>query len=113
MPDNQSRSPKQQTASQLITFFFTKVVLIFLILEACARKKTMPAKHAIVAVSLVFLGLAAPLVAAEDSDKREIVVTGKSLKDTEADLKNCIARACLPDEEIRAALAHAENQFIT
>jgi hypothetical protein len=51
-------------------------------------------------------------MAADDSD-REIIVIGQSLKDTENALKACIARGCPPDEEIRAALAHAENQFIT
>jgi hypothetical protein len=47
-----------------------------------------------------------------NGDKAEIVVTGKSIKETAADLASCIARACPPDEEIRAALALAETQFI-
>lgn len=55
---------------------------------------------------------AVPAFAAEEND-REIVVIGQSLKDTEKALRDCIARGCPPDEEIRAALAHAENQFIT
>jgi tetratricopeptide (TPR) repeat protein len=55
---------------------------------------------------------ALPANAFQDADKGQIVVTGKSLKDTAADLAACIARGCPPDEEIRAALAHAENQFI-
>jgi hypothetical protein len=42
----------------------------------------------------------------------EIVVTARSLKDTEADLKACIARKCPPDQDIKATLAHAENQFV-
>lgn len=50
---------------------------------------------------------------AEDGGNREIIVTGKPLNETESDLKACIARGCPPDEEIRLALAHAENQFIT
>lgn len=49
---------------------------------------------------------------AADSPNPEIVVTGQSLKDTERALADCIARGCPPDEEIRASLAHAENQFI-
>ena len=55
---------------------------------------------------------AVPAIAAEESD-REIIVIGQSLKDTEKALRDCIARGCPPDEEIRAALTHAENQFIT
>ncbi|MFM2411400.1 MAG: hypothetical protein RL481_2228 [Pseudomonadota bacterium] len=50
---------------------------------------------------------------AGDEEKREIVVIGQSLKDTEKAWADCIARGCPPDEEIRAALTHAENQFIT
>jgi hypothetical protein len=42
----------------------------------------------------------------------EIVVTARSLKDTEADLKACLARKCPPDQDIKATLAHAENQFV-
>lgn len=55
---------------------------------------------------------AVPVIAAEEND-REIIVIGQSLKDTEKALRDCIARGCPPDEEIRAALTHAENQFIT
>lgn len=55
---------------------------------------------------------AAPAYAAAD-DNREIIVVGQSLKDTQNALRDCIARGCPPDEEIRVALAHAENQFIT
>jgi hypothetical protein len=49
---------------------------------------------------------------AQDEDKREIVVTARSLKDTEADLKACLARGCPPDQDIKATIAHAENQFV-
>lgn len=49
---------------------------------------------------------------AQEQDKREIVVTGRSLADTEADLKKCLARGCPPDQDIKATLAHAENQFV-
>ncbi len=49
---------------------------------------------------------------AQDEDKREIVVTGRSLADTEADLNACLARKCPPDQDIKATLAHAENQFV-
>jgi hypothetical protein len=72
----------------------------------------MSFKYSFVAVPLLAFMLCAPSYAAGDSGHRGIIVTGKSLKDSEADLKACIARACPPDEEIRVALAHAENQFI-
>jgi hypothetical protein len=55
---------------------------------------------------------AVPALAVDGND-REIIVVGQSLKDTEKALRDCIARGCPPDEEIRVALAHAENQFIT
>jgi hypothetical protein len=69
------------------------------------------ARH-IVAASLAAIAFTTSAGASDVRDKREIIVTGKSLKDTAADLAACIARGCPPDEEIRAALAHAENQFI-
>ena len=60
---------------------------------------------------LLLAGVSAPSIAQDDA-KREIVVTARSLKDTEADLKACIARKCPPDQDIKATLAHAENQFV-
>lgn len=63
-----------------------------------------------VASCALVVAFATPLTAG-DKDAG-IIVTGKSLKETEAELKACIARGCPPDEEIRTALAHAENQFI-
>lgn len=60
---------------------------------------------------LLLAGVSLPAAAQSDS-KREIVVTARSLKDTEADLKACIARKCPPDQDIKATLAHAENQFV-
>lgn len=50
--------------------------------------------------------------ASETTDNREIVVTGRSLKDTADALAACLARGCPPDEDVAATLAHAENQFI-
>ena len=44
---------------------------------------------------------------------REIVVTARPLSQTDADLRACIARGCPPDEDVRASLAHAENQFVS
>ena len=55
---------------------------------------------------------AAPSALAQSTESQEIVVTGRSLKDTEAALKACLARNCPPDEDIAATLAHAENQFL-
>ena len=51
-------------------------------------------------------------VIAQDEEKPEIVVTARSLKDTEADLKACLNRKCPPDQDIKATIAHAENQFV-
>lgn len=56
--------------------------------------------------------LPVPTVAQETSDNREIVVTGRSLKETADALAACLARNCPPDEDVAATLAHAENQFI-
>ena len=64
-------------------------------------------------IGLCMILLASSANAAPESANREIVVIGQSLKDTEKALADCIARGCPPDEEIRAALAHAENQFVT
>lgn len=67
--------------------------------------------RAALVLSAAFMATA---VHAEDAPaNREIVVIGQSLKDTEKAWQDCISRGCPPDEEIRAALAHAENQFIT
>lgn len=68
-------------------------------------------------VSTRFLALAllcgcSATAIAQEAEKKEIVVTARSLADTEADLKKCLARGCPPDEDIKATLAHAENQFV-
>ena len=70
----------------------------------------MPKTFQLTAV-LLLAGVSLP-VAAQNESKREIVVTARSLKDTEADLKACLARKCPPDQDIKATLAHAENQFV-
>jgi hypothetical protein len=59
---------------------------------------------------LAVLIVASPAFAQADTT---IVVTAKSLKQTAADLDACIARKCPPDEDVRATLAHAENQFVS
>jgi len=66
-----------------------------------------------IALSLSAAMLTTAALAEDAPANREIVVIGQSLKDTEKAWQDCIARGCPPDEEIRAALAHAENQFIT
>lgn len=60
-------------------------------------------------VVLAALGVAAPLLAVPEDT---IVVTAKSLKQTEGDLAACLARNCPPDQDVKASLAHAENQFV-
>lgn len=69
-------------------------------------------KPASALLTILMAASSVPALAA-DEDKREIVVIGQSLKDTEKAWQDCISRGCPPDEEIKAALAHAENQFIT
>lgn len=57
--------------------------------------------------------LAPTMLFAQTNDNREIVVTGRSLKDTAKTLADCLARHCPPDEDIAATLAHAENQLLS
>ena len=56
--------------------------------------------------------VAATLALAATPLSADIVVTGKSLNDTAADLAACIARDCPPDQDVAASVAHAENQFV-
>jgi hypothetical protein len=63
-------------------------------------------------IAMALLAGSATVAVAENEDKREIVVTARSLADTEADLKACLARKCPPDQDIKASIAHAENQFV-
>lgn len=67
------------------------------------------------ALTLIAALSAAPL--AQDAptqplEAKTVIVTAKRLDVTEKALKDCIARGCPPDQEIDAALAHAENQFV-
>ena len=62
-------------------------------------------------VAVAALLVATPAFAAT-AEQDTIVVTAKSLKQTGADLAACLARNCPPDEDVRATLAHAENQFV-
>lgn len=59
------------------------------------------------------IALATALGASTTAQAEDIVVTGKSLKQTETDLRACLERKCPPDEDIRATLAHAENLFVS
>lgn len=56
--------------------------------------------------------MAAPTPAVQDQSTDIIVVTGKRLSETHDALSACIARACPVQEEVRATLAHAENEFV-
>ena len=58
-------------------------------------------------VALLLVQAAAP-----QTTNREVVVTARPLSDTERTWRECMARRCPPDQEIAAALAHAENQFV-
>ena len=42
----------------------------------------------------------------------DIVVTGRSLRETASDLAACLAQHCPPDQDVAASVAHAENQFV-
>lgn len=67
-------------------------------------------KRLILATAMLW---AVPAAAQDDgSQNPTIVVTGKSLADTERALRDCIAHNCPPDEEAAATIAHAENQFV-
>lgn len=55
--------------------------------------------------------LAAPGPAA--TEDKTIIVTARTLKDTDRDLAECLARACPPKEDIEASLAHGENLFLS
>lgn len=58
--------------------------------------------------------LLAPVAATGETTSNEqgVVVTAVRLADSERALKECIARKCPPKEDIKATLAHAENQFV-
>lgn len=56
--------------------------------------------------------LSTPEAAQLAEDGKTIIVTARSLADTEAALRNCLARKCTPAEDIEASAAHAENLFV-
>lgn len=67
---------------------------------------------------LLFAGLllssSVPLAAQAEKpdDPDAIIITGRSLGDTERALAACLAQKCPPDRDIDASLAHAENLFV-
>ena len=61
---------------------------------------------------LSFFALLLQAGSAPVTPPRDIVVTARPLDVTGRALAECRARNCPPDEEARAALAHAENQFV-
>lgn len=61
-------------------------------------------------IALAFAVLPASALAQADSET--IIVTARSLDDTAKSLAECLARNCPPDEDIKATLTHAENQFV-
>ncbi|WP_432767814.1 MAG: hypothetical protein HEQ22_10270 [Sphingopyxis sp.] len=63
-------------------------------------------------ILLLAAALAGPVAAAQTNGDPEIVVTGRSLKDTGDALAACLARNCPPDQDVAASLAHAENQLL-
>ncbi len=68
--------------------------------------------RSIIALSLLTLPASLAAQEAAKDENKTIIVTAKSLKDTEKALKDCLARKCPPDEDSRATIAHAENQFV-
>lgn len=56
--------------------------------------------------------IALPVAAQDEASTSEIVVTGKSLAETERALEECLARDCPPLEDMQLSLEHAENQFL-
>ena len=58
-------------------------------------------------ITAAAMALALPAVA------QDIVVTGKPLTETAANLEDCLKRKCPPNEDIAATLAHAENLFMS
>lgn len=58
--------------------------------------------------------LAAPALAQVDPGTTQtVIITGTPLHESEKALADCLARKCSPKEDIKASLAHAENQFIS
>lgn len=65
------------------------------------------------ALPLLLIALA-PLAtpASGQTPEADVVVTANRLRATEQAVKDCIARKCPPDEDVRVTLRHAENLFV-
>ncbi|WP_231420820.1 hypothetical protein [Sphingomonas sp. Leaf205] len=79
-------------------------MMVWLLLLAQAAPSTMPVQGA------PPIGPQARSVA-PDTD-RAIVVVGRRLEETRSALDACLARKCPPMDDMRATLAHADNQFV-
>ncbi|MDB5693123.1 MAG: hypothetical protein JWO81_2186 [Alphaproteobacteria bacterium] len=66
----------------------------------------------IVLLSLALSAATTTNAVAPPQAEQTIIVTGTPLRDTERALRECLARKCPPNEDINAALAHAENLFV-
>jgi len=66
----------------------------------------------LMAAALAVQAVAAPPAATGAPIGPDVVVVGRSLEETRAALRACVARRCPPKEDIDASLAHAENQFL-
>jgi tetratricopeptide (TPR) repeat protein len=70
-------------------------------------------RRSLLAAAFILLpATALAALAAPPEQGQAIVVTGKSLRETERALDECLARHCPPNEDIDASLAHAENLFV-
>ncbi len=66
-----------------------------------------------VLIASLFIATATMALAEAPKELAPIVVTGRSLNETERALQECIKRKCPPDEDVKLTLAHAENQFVS
>lgn len=66
----------------------------------------------LVLLSVLALATAAAPPPKPAQTEQVIVITGRSIQDTERALRDCLARKCPPNEDIDASLAHAENLFV-
>lgn len=85
------------------------------------QRKLIYIPYSVLALLLISAASQAPLQSQETQRNNErnneqknpvIIVKGKSLRQTLADLESCLARNCPPNEDIDATLAHAENLFV-
>jgi tetratricopeptide (TPR) repeat protein len=78
-------------------------------------RRMLPILLAAAAAAALAAPFAAPAAAAAPASptvQKEIVVTGPALSQSRRALEACLARKCLPKEDIDATLAYAENLFL-